>query len=182
MVSKKNLFEKITIKHILFTGLFVRLLAVFFSPGYAFHDDHFEMQELASIYVARGLTPELAMQVAQQLAAHDTLGAHARDELGMSEAVSARPLQAALTSAATFAAGAALPLLTPGGLLIASSNHQKLDLADYLKELRRGSLKAGSELRVISLSGQPEDFPYPVTFPEGRYLKYAICVKGGEQG
>jgi 23S rRNA (cytosine1962-C5)-methyltransferase len=77
---------------------------------------------------------------------------------------------------------AALPLLSPGGLLIASSNHQKLDLADYLKELRRGALKAGSELRVISLSGQPEDFPYPVTFPEGRYLKYAICVKGGEQG
>ena len=72
---------------------------------------------------------------------------------------------------------AALPLLTPGGLLIASSNHQKLDLADYLKELRRGALKANSDLRVISLSGQPEDFPYPVTFPEGRYLKYAICVK-----
>jgi len=72
---------------------------------------------------------------------------------------------------------AALPLLEPGGLLIASSNHQKLDLADYLKELRRGSLKAGNELRVVSLAGQPEDFPYPVTFPEGRYLKYAICAK-----
>lgn len=72
---------------------------------------------------------------------------------------------------------AALPLLPEGGLLIASSNHQKLDLADYLKELRRGALKGGSELRVISLAGQPEDFPYPVTFPEGRYLKYAICVK-----
>lgn len=78
--------------------------------------------------------------------------------------------------------GAALPLLTPGGLLIASSNHQKLDLADYLKELRRGALKSGSELRVISFFGQPEDFPYPVTFPEGRYLKYAICVKDGHQG
>jgi 23S rRNA (cytosine1962-C5)-methyltransferase len=75
---------------------------------------------------------------------------------------------------------AALPLLVPGGLLIASSNHQKLDLADYLKELRRGALKAGSDLRVISLFGQPEDFPYPVTFPEGRYLKYAICVKDGQ--
>lgn len=73
---------------------------------------------------------------------------------------------------------AVLPLLTPGGLLIASSNHQKLDLADYLKELRRGSLKGGSELRVIALFGQPEDFPYPATFPEGRYLKYAVCVKG----
>jgi len=74
---------------------------------------------------------------------------------------------------------AALPLLAPGGLLITSSNHQKVDVADYLKELRRGALTAGSDLRVISLAGQPEDFPYPVTFPEGRYLKYAICVKTG---
>lgn len=73
---------------------------------------------------------------------------------------------------------AALPLLSDGGLLIASSNHQKVDLADYLKELRRGALQAGSDLRVISIFGQPEDFPYPVTFPEGRYLKYAVCVKG----
>lgn len=73
---------------------------------------------------------------------------------------------------------AALPLLNDGGLLIASSNHQKVDLAEYLKELRRGALQAGNELRVISLFGQPEDFPYPVTFPEGRYLKYAVCVKG----
>jgi len=70
-----------------------------------------------------------------------------------------------------------LPLLAGGGLLIASSNHQKVDLADYLKELRRGALQAGSDLRVISLYGQPEDFPYPVTFPDGRYLKYAVCVK-----
>jgi len=73
---------------------------------------------------------------------------------------------------------AALKLLRSGGLLIASSNHQKVDLADYLKELRRGALQAGSSLQVIQLSGQPEDFPYPVSFPEGRYLKYAICVKG----
>jgi 23S rRNA (cytosine1962-C5)-methyltransferase len=72
---------------------------------------------------------------------------------------------------------AALPLLQGGGLLIASSNHQKVDVADYLKELRRGALLAGSWLQVISLSGQPEDFPYPVTFLEGRYLKYAVCVK-----
>jgi 23S rRNA (cytosine1962-C5)-methyltransferase len=72
----------------------------------------------------------------------------------------------------------AIPLLSTNGLLIASSNHQKVDSADYLKELRRGALQAGSDLRVISLFGQPEDFPYPVTFPEGRYLKYAICVKG----
>jgi 23S rRNA (cytosine1962-C5)-methyltransferase len=73
---------------------------------------------------------------------------------------------------------AALPLLNENGLLIASSNHQKVDAADYLKELRRGALQAGNELRVIALAGQPEDFPYPVTFPEGRYLKYALCVKG----
>jgi 23S rRNA (cytosine1962-C5)-methyltransferase len=72
----------------------------------------------------------------------------------------------------------ALPLLTDGGLLMASSNHQKVDTAEYLKELRRGALQAGCDLRVISLFGQPEDFPYPVTFPEGRYLKYAMCVKG----
>jgi len=72
----------------------------------------------------------------------------------------------------------ALKLLKEGGLLIASSNHQKIDLADYLKELRRGALQAGSSLQVVSFAGQPEDFPYTVSFPEGRYLKYAICVKG----
>jgi 23S rRNA (cytosine1962-C5)-methyltransferase len=72
---------------------------------------------------------------------------------------------------------ATLPLLTPGGLLITCSNHQKVDLADYLKELRRGALQAGSELRVIQTLGQPEDFPFPVTFPEGRYLKYVIAVR-----
>lgn len=72
---------------------------------------------------------------------------------------------------------AALKLLPDGGLLLASSNHRKVDVADYLKELRRGALQAGAELRVISLFGQPEDFPYPVTFPEGRYLKYAVCVQ-----
>jgi VIT1/CCC1 family predicted Fe2+/Mn2+ transporter len=68
-----------------------------------------EHAELAGIYVARGLTPELAKQVADQLTAHDALGAHARDELGLSEITRARPLQAAIASAAAFAAGAALP-------------------------------------------------------------------------
>lgn len=72
---------------------------------------------------------------------------------------------------------ACLPLLVQGGLLICSSNHQKTDLADYLKELRRGALQAEAELRVIEQRGQPADFPYPVTFPEGRYLKYVVCVK-----
>ena len=70
-----------------------------------------------------------------------------------------------------------LALLEPGGLLITSSNHQKVDLADYLKELRRGVLQAGCELRVIRTAGQPADFPFQVTFPEGRYLKYVIGVK-----
>jgi len=71
-----------------------------------------EHKELAAIYVDRGLDPELAKQVAVQLMAKDALGAHARDELGISEMITARPIQAALTSAVTFAVGAALPLLT----------------------------------------------------------------------
>jgi VIT1/CCC1 family predicted Fe2+/Mn2+ transporter len=71
----------------------------------------FEREELADIYVKRGVEQELAKKVAQQLMAKDALGAHARDELGISEITTARPVQAALTSAATFAAGAAMPLL-----------------------------------------------------------------------
>jgi vacuolar iron transporter family protein len=83
-----------------------------------------ERTELAGIYVARGVSPELALQVADQLTAHDALGAHARDELGIHEMTRARPIQAALASAASFAVGAAPPvilsavlsmgLLTPG--------------------------------------------------------------------
>jgi VIT1/CCC1 family predicted Fe2+/Mn2+ transporter len=69
-----------------------------------------ELEELAAIYAARGLTPELASEVARQLTAHDVLAAHARDELGMTEQSRARPLQAALSSAAAFAVGAAPPL------------------------------------------------------------------------
>ena len=69
-----------------------------------------ERQELADIYVKRGLDADLALQVADQLMAKDALGAHARDELGISEVTTARPVQASLTSAATFAVGAALPL------------------------------------------------------------------------
>jgi VIT1/CCC1 family predicted Fe2+/Mn2+ transporter len=75
-------------------------------------DDEGEHQELTAIYVRRGLDPALAKQVAERLMAHDALGAHARDELGISETLSARPVQAALASAAAFAVGAALPLLT----------------------------------------------------------------------
>jgi VIT1/CCC1 family predicted Fe2+/Mn2+ transporter len=74
-------------------------------------EDKSERAELASIYVARGLEPALAQQVADQLMAHDALGAHARDELGISDLQRARPVQAAVASAATFSVGAALPLL-----------------------------------------------------------------------
>jgi VIT1/CCC1 family predicted Fe2+/Mn2+ transporter len=74
-------------------------------------DNKGEHRELADIYVARGLDPKLAKQVAEQLMAKDALGAHARDELGLSTALTARPFQAACSSAASFAVGAALPLL-----------------------------------------------------------------------
>ncbi|MEZ5451993.1 MAG: VIT family protein [Thiothrix sp.] len=72
---------------------------------------HYERKELTEIYVQRGLDPGLAAQVADQLMAHDALGAHARDELGLSETHKARPLQAAVASAATFSAGAAMPVM-----------------------------------------------------------------------
>jgi VIT1/CCC1 family predicted Fe2+/Mn2+ transporter len=73
-------------------------------------DDKGEHLELRAIYVKRGLDPALAKQVADQLMAHDALGAHARDELGISETLRARPIQAALASAGSFAVGAAMPL------------------------------------------------------------------------
>lgn len=75
-------------------------------------DGKFELEELVAIYVARGVEPALAKQVAQQLMNHDALGAHARDELGISAIMSARPVQAAVASAAAFAVGAVLPLIT----------------------------------------------------------------------
>src|ERR1700741_2233551 len=74
-------------------------------------DDAGERKELTAIYIGRGLDPTLAKQVADQLMAHDAIGAHARDELGISAAFSARPIQAALASAGSFAVGAAMPLL-----------------------------------------------------------------------
>lgn len=74
-------------------------------------DHEAETRELAGIYVGRGVAPDLATEVARQMMAHDALGAHARDELGISEITTARPIQAALTSAITFSAGAALPLV-----------------------------------------------------------------------
>jgi VIT1/CCC1 family predicted Fe2+/Mn2+ transporter len=82
----------------------------------------FELDELAEVYVKRGVDGALARQVAQQLMAKDALGAHARDELGISEITTARPVQAALTSAATFSVGAAMPLLmvvvSPASVLV----------------------------------------------------------------
>ena len=93
-----------------------------------------EEDELAAIYVSRGLEPALARTVAQQLTAHDALGAHARDELGMSAQLAARPLQAAVASATTFAIGAALPILVimlvpPGGVIALVSGASLVCLA-----------------------------------------------------
>jgi VIT1/CCC1 family predicted Fe2+/Mn2+ transporter len=87
-------------------------------------DDAGEHKELAAIYVGRGLDPTLATQVANQLMAHDALGAHARDELGITATLEARPIQAALASAASFTFGAGMPLIVtalvpPASFLIA---------------------------------------------------------------
>ena len=85
-------------------------------------DPEAETRELAAIYRSRGVDPTLSLEVARQLMAHDALGAHSRDELGISEHTSARPIQAALTSAATFSVGAVLPLavvlVAPGSDLV----------------------------------------------------------------
>jgi VIT1/CCC1 family predicted Fe2+/Mn2+ transporter len=100
-------------------------------------DDRGEHRELAAIYVSRGLDPALAKQVAQELMAHDALGAHARDELGITAALAARPVQAALASAACFTAGAAIPLL------VATLVSQQLLIP----------LVSGASLAVLALSG-----------------------------
>ena len=85
-------------------------------------DRDLELEELTSIYVGRGIERSLAEQVAEKLMVHDALGAHARDELGISEVMTARPVQAAFASAGTFAVGATMPLVTaavvPVGLLV----------------------------------------------------------------
>ena len=93
-----------------------------------------ELRELQGIYVKRGLDAGTALEVARQLTAHDALGAHARDELGFSDTMSARPVQAALASAATFSVGAALPLVTAalipfGSLIVAVSGLSLVFLA-----------------------------------------------------
>ncbi|RLA30116.1 MAG: VIT family protein [Gammaproteobacteria bacterium] len=98
-----------------------------------------EMVELADIYKGRGLDPALAKQVAEQLMAHDALGAHARDEIGISHNVIARPVQAAFYSAATFIVGAALPLIVawviPGPQLLAAVALSSLVFLAFLGSL-----------------------------------------------
>ena len=115
----------------------------------------FERSELASIYVQRGLDPSLARQVAEQLMAHDALTAHARDELGIHEGLAARPVQAALASAGTFAVGAAMPLLVvpvaPEPMLIPIVSGVSLACLALLGTLAAragGSPMARSALRV----------------------------------
>lgn len=116
--------------------------------------DH-EHAELAAIYVARGLDVDTAKTVATQLMAHDALGAHRRDELGISEITSAKPVQAAMASAVTFAVGAALPLLivltTPVGLLkwaVAASSLVFLAALGSLAARAGGSSVMTAALRV----------------------------------
>jgi VIT1/CCC1 family predicted Fe2+/Mn2+ transporter len=115
-----------------------------------------ELAELAAIYIKRGLDETLAAQVAQQLMARDALGAHARDELGITDELSARPVQAALASAASFAVGAVLPLLVtiflPGSLLIvavAAASLLFLALLGALAAQAGGAPIGKSVLRVV---------------------------------
>ncbi|MFS8085425.1 MAG: VIT family protein [Acidobacteriota bacterium] len=114
-----------------------------------------EHRELAAIYVGRGLDPALAKEVAVQLMTHDALGAHARDELGISETLSARPVQAAMASAGSFAVGALLPLavavIAPGWLLIplvAGASLGFLALLGALAARAGGAPLAAGTLRV----------------------------------
>ena len=120
-------------------------------------DDRGEHEELAAIYVARGLEPALAKEVAEQLMAHDALGAHARDELGISDVLSARPIQAAVASAGSFAFGAAMPLLVTAmapesGLipLVAGTSLVFLTLLGAAAARAGGAGLMGGAMRVTS--------------------------------
>jgi len=119
----------------------------------------FEREELAQIYMQRGLDQALARQVADQLMARDALGAHARDEMGMSEVTSARPIQAAFTSAVTFAAGAALPLLAavlmPHSMIVASVSVASLLFLALLGAIgaRAGGAKIGKAVVRVTFWG-----------------------------
>jgi len=115
-----------------------------------------EHRELAGIYVERGLDPELAKEVARQLMAHDDLGSHARDELGINEMTSANPVQAAFTSALTFSVGAALPLLAalaaPAALvvpLVAGTSLVVLTALGVLSARTGGAPVIRATLRVV---------------------------------
>jgi VIT1/CCC1 family predicted Fe2+/Mn2+ transporter len=130
-----------------------------------------ELRELAGIYVKRGLEPALAKQVAVQLTRHDALGAHARDELGLTEELAARPLQAALSSAASFTVGAGLPLcvvalfadysLVP---LVAGSSLAFLALLGAVAARAGGASPLRGALRVV-LAGT---FAFAITAGVGR--------------
>ncbi|TPE51328.1 VIT1/CCC1 transporter family protein [Amaricoccus solimangrovi] len=119
-------------------------------------DPEGELRELAGLYEARGLAPDLALEVARALSAHDALDAHARDELGITEIATARPVQAALTSAATFACGAAVPLLSvfvaPGGLVgptVSVAALVSLALLGYVGARAGGAAPARPVARVV---------------------------------
>jgi VIT1/CCC1 family predicted Fe2+/Mn2+ transporter len=123
-------------------------------------DNKGEHKELAAIYVTRGLAPALAKQAAQQLMAHDALGAHARDELGISDTLRARPIQAALASAASFAVGAVMPLfvtaMAPGAELIplvSGSSLAVLALLGALSARAGGAGMMAGALRVTFWGG-----------------------------
>ena len=119
----------------------------------------FEREELAQIYVERGLDQALARQVADQLMARDALGAHARDELGMSEVTAARPIQAAFTSAATFATGAALPLLAtmlmPHSMIVVGVSGASLLFLALLGAIgaRAGGARIGKAMARVTFWG-----------------------------
>jgi vacuolar iron transporter family protein len=123
------------------------------------NDPAAELRELATIYVGRGLAPALATQVAEQLMVHDAIGAHARDELGISTTLAARPVQAALASAASFAVGAALPLavvwLASGSNLIVAVSVMSLVFLALLGVVaaRAGGAKVGASAARVTFWG-----------------------------
>ena len=132
-------------------------------------EDKSERAELASIYVTRGLEPALAQQVADQLMAHDALGAHARDELGISDLQRARPVQAAVASAATFSVGAALPLLitllAPANIIataVTATSLAFLVVLGWLAARAGGARAAVGALRVAVLGALAMALTYGV--------------------
>jgi VIT1/CCC1 family predicted Fe2+/Mn2+ transporter len=121
-------------------------------------DDEGEHRELTGIYVARGLDPSLARQVAEQLMAHDALGAHARDELGISESLAERPVQAALSSAASFAVGAMLPLILTGAPLSKVQTKVETTVMLFCRLTKNSSLiSMGADIQrhVLNAQGAP---------------------------